>query len=193
MTIHSSKGLEFRNVYVVGLEENLFPSMLSLNSRQELEEERRLFYVAATRAEEKLTLSYATSRFKYGNLIPCEPSRFIEEIDAKYLDYSAVPGIREPLFQPKQNSSDKAFGKGYGLFVGKQTARPLPEIKSSENFKPNDASEIKEGQLVEHQRFGMGTVQKLEDNGDNKKAIINFDEVGQKTLVLKFAKLMIHS
>ena len=193
MTIHSSKGLEFRNVYVVGLEENLFPSMLSLNSRQELEEERRLFYVAATRAEEKLTLSYATSRFKYGNLIPCEPSRFIEEIDAKYLDYSAVPGIREPLFQPKQNSSDKAFGKGYGLFVGKQTARPLPEIKSSENFKPNDASEIQEGQLVEHQRFGMGTVQKLEDNGDNKKAIINFDEVGQKTLVLKFAKLMIHS
>ena len=193
MTIHSSKGLEFRNVYVVGLEENLFPSMLSLNSRQELEEERRLFYVAATRAEEKLTLSYATSRFKYGNLIPCEPSRFIEEIDAKYLDYSAVPGIREPLFQPKQNSGDKAFGTGYGLFVGKQTARPLPEIKTSENFKPNDASEIQEGQLVEHQRFGMGTVQKLEDNGDNKKAIINFDEVGQKTLVLKFAKLMIHS
>jgi DNA helicase II / ATP-dependent DNA helicase PcrA len=192
MTIHSSKGLEFRNVYVVGLEENLFPSQLSLSSRQELEEERRLFYVAATRAEEKLTLSYATSRFKYGNLIPCEPSRFIEEIDSKYLDYSAVPGIREPLFQAKQKSTDKAFGTGYGMFVGKQTARPLPEIKSSENFKPNDASEIKEGQLVEHQRFGMGTVQKLEDNGDNKKAIIDFNEVGQKTLVLKFAKLMIH-
>lgn len=193
MTIHSSKGLEFRHVYVVGLEENLFPSQLSLNSRQELEEERRLFYVASTRAEEKLTLSYATSRFKYGNLIPCEPSRFIEEIDPKYLDLSAIAGFRTQLFQEKAKDTDKTYGKGYGLFVGKQTARPLPPITTSENFAPSDSNLIQEGHVVEHQRFGMGKVIKLEDNGDNKKAVIEFDNVGQKTLVLKFAKLMIHA
>ncbi len=192
MTIHSSKGLEFKHVYVVGLEENLFPSQLSLSSRQELEEERRLFYVAITRAEEKLTLSYATSRFKYGNLIPCEPSRFLDEIDAKYLDMSAVPNTRmqqEQMFKPKE----KSFGTGYGMNVGKSVVKPLPQIKVSENFAPSDSSLIAEGQTVEHQRFGMGTVIKLEDSGDNKKALINFSDVGQKTLVLKFAKLMIHS
>lgn len=190
MTIHSSKGLEFKHVYVVGLEENLFPSQLSLSSRQELEEERRLFYVAITRAEEKLTLSYATSRFKYGNLIPCEPSRFLEEIDMKYLDMSSVITTRqEPMFKPIEN---KSFGTGYGMNVGKTVSRTMPQIKVSENFKPNDASEIAEGQTVEHQRFGMGMVEKIEDSGDNRKALIDFVEVGKKTLVLKFAKLMIH-
>jgi DNA helicase-2/ATP-dependent DNA helicase PcrA len=193
MTIHSSKGLEFKHVYVVGLEENLFPSQLSLSSRQELEEERRLFYVAITRAEEKLTLSYATTRFKYGNLIPCEPSRFLEEIDTKYLDMSSVINTRqESMFKAKENKDAKAFGTGYGMNVGKAVSRPLPQIKVSENFTPSDASAIAEGQTVEHQRFGMGKVIKLEDTGDNKKAMIEFEGLGQKTLVLKFAKLMIH-
>ena len=193
MTIHSSKGLEFKHVYVVGLEENLFPSQLSLSSRQELEEERRLFYVAITRAEEKLTLSYATSRFKYGNLIPCEPSRFLEEIDPRYLDMSAVVSTRqESMFRPKENKETKAFGTGYGMNVGKAVSRPLPQVKVSENFTPSDASAIAEGQTVEHQRFGMGKVVKLEDTGDNRKAMIEFEGLGTKTLVLKFAKLMIH-
>lgn len=193
MTIHSSKGLEFKHVYVVGLEENLFPSQLSLSSRQELEEERRLFYVAITRAEEKLTLSYATSRFKYGNLIPCEPSRFLEEIDPRYLDMSAVVSTRqESMFRPKENKETKAFGTGYGMNVGKAVSRPLPQVKVSENFTPSDASAIAEGQTVEHQRFGMGKVMKLEDTGDNRKAMIEFEGLGTKTLVLKFAKLMIH-
>jgi len=190
MTIHSSKGLEFKHVYVVGLEENLFPSQLSLNSRPELEEERRLFYVAVTRAEEKLTLSFATSRFKYGNLIPCEPSRFLDEIDSKYLEISYGNARQEPMFQEKEK--DKGFGKGYGMMVGKQVARPTPQIKVSENFKESNTADIQEGNTIEHQRFGMGKVVKLQDSGDNKKAIIEFDEVGQKTLVLKFAKLMIH-
>lgn len=193
MTIHSSKGLEFKHVYVVGLEENLFPSQLSLSSRQELEEERRLFYVAITRAEEKLTLSYATSRFKYGNLIPCEPSRFLEEIDSKYLDMSGVVNARqETMFRPKEKQESKSFGTGYGMNVGKTVSRPLPQVKVSENFAPSDASAIAEGQTVEHQRFGMGKVMKLEDTGDNKKAMIEFEGLGTKTLVLKFAKLMIH-
>ncbi len=189
MTIHSSKGLEFKHVYVVGLEENLFPSQLSLNSRQELEEERRLFYVAVTRAEQKVTLSFATSRFKYGNLIPCEPSRFIDEIDTKYLEVSFGNARPEPMFPER----DKGFGKGYGMLVGKQASRPLPQVKVSENFKESNTADIKEGNIIEHQRFGMGKVLKIEDSGDNKKAVIQFDEVGQKTLVLKFAKLMIHS
>jgi DNA helicase-2/ATP-dependent DNA helicase PcrA len=195
MTIHSSKGLEFKNVFVVGLEENLFPSQLSLNSRHELEEERRLFYVAVTRAEEKLTLSFATSRFKYGNLIPCEPSRFIEEIDKQYLDFSYLKSTSTSnnvgLFKPKEE--DKNYGRGYGMNVGKMISNPLPTIKTSPNFTPSDNNLIKEGDRVEHQRFGLGTVILLEDTGENKKATVQFDETGSKTLVLKFAKLMIHS
>lgn len=190
MTIHSSKGLEFKHVYVVGLEENLFPSQLSLSSRPDLEEERRLFYVAITRAEEQLTLSYATSRFKYGNLIPCEPSRFLDEIDPRYLDMSAAMVKREALFKPKENQN---YGTGYGMNVGKTVARPQLSVKVSENFVPSDASLIQEGQTVEHQRFGMGKVLKLEGMGDNSKALIEFEGLGQKTLVLKFAKLMIHT
>lgn len=190
MTIHSSKGLEFKHVYVVGMEENLFPSQLSLSSRPDLEEERRLFYVAITRAEEQLTLSYATSRFKYGNLIPCEPSRFLEEIDPRYLDMSSAVVKREPLFKPKENQN---YGTGYGMNVGKSVIKPQASVKVSENFTPSDASLIREGQTVEHQRFGMGTVMKLEGMGDNSKALIEFEGLGQKTLVLKFAKLMIHA
>jgi DNA helicase-2/ATP-dependent DNA helicase PcrA len=189
MTIHSSKGLEFKHVYVVGMEENLFPSQLSLSSRPELEEERRLFYVAITRAEEQLTLSYATSRFKYGNLIPCEPSRFLEEIDPRYLDMSAAMVKREPLFKPKENQN---YGTGYGMNVGKTVAKPQASIKVSENFSPSDSNLIREEQVVEHQRFGIGKVLKLEGEGDNRKALIEFEGLGQKTLVLKFAKLMIH-
>src|SRR5207237_7758824 len=97
MTIHAAKGLEFPYVYVVGLEENLFPSQLSLNNRSDLEEERRLFYVAVTRAEKKATLSYALTRYRYGNVLYCEPSRFIDEIDSKFLDY-------------QEEQSDNPFG-----------------------------------------------------------------------------------
>lgn len=191
MTIHSSKGLEFKHVYVVGLEENLFPSQLSLNSRPDLEEERRLFYVAITRAEEKLTLSFATSRFKYGNLIPCEPSRFLEEIDSKYLDLSAMIQKQAPMFKPIDN---KSYGKGYGMNVGKTITSSIPVTsKPSENFIPNLASEIQVGQKVEHPRFGFGNVLNIDGNGDNSKAVIEFEGLGQKTLVLKFAKLMIHN
>lgn len=191
MTIHSSKGLEFKHVYVVGLEENLFPSQLSLNSRAELEEERRLFYVAVTRAEEKLTLSFATSRFKYGNLIPCEPSRFIDEIDNKYLEmtYMNTAQQRQPV-----DRDTTGFGKGFGMNVGKpliQRTKPEAQITFSANFKESNTDQLGAGQKVEHQRFGRGIVKSIQDSGDNRKAIITFDELGEKTLVLKFAKLMI--
>ena len=122
MTIHSSKGLEFPQVYVVGLEENLFPSQMSLNSRSDLEEERRLFYVAITRAENKLTLSYATSRFKFGTLISCEPSRFLDEIDAQYLSLILLPN-RQAAASSFFDDERKAWSKQQERYIFKtQTA-----------------------------------------------------------------------
>ncbi len=191
MTIHSSKGLEFKNVFVVGLEENLFPSQLSLTSRQELEEERRLFYVAVTRAEQKLTLSFATSRFKYGNLIPCEPSRFIDEIESKYLEFAYANTLKMESSVLKKKES-QAFGKGYGMNVGKPVfSKPNTPIQVSANFKESNTANLNAGQQVEHQRFGRGEVISVQDTGDNRKAVIRFVEAGEKTLVLKFAKLMV--
>ncbi|NQW41891.1 MAG: exodeoxyribonuclease V subunit gamma [Bacteroidetes bacterium] len=194
MTIHSSKGLEFKHVYVVGLEENLFPGQMSLNSRQDLEEERRLFYVAVTRAEEKLNLSFATSRFKYGNLINCEPSRFLDEIDKKYLDILLPPNLNQGSHSDRQflKKEDTGFGKGYGMNVGgKMMTKPIVNIQISANFAVSDTLNLAEGNEVEHQRFGKGTVINMLDIGENRKAVIAFNQVGEKTLVLKFAKLMI--
>ncbi|MBC7426851.1 MAG: exodeoxyribonuclease V subunit gamma [Bacteroidia bacterium] len=197
MTIHSSKGLEFKHVYVVGMEENLFPSQMALNSRQDLEEERRLFYVATTRAEEKLTLSFATSRFKYGNLIPCEPSRFIDEIDNRFLEMANF--MSQPSQVNKKPDTDSGYGRGFGLNTGKPGigrsqpvfTRNIPSSPVSADFKESDTSALQAGMNVEHQRFGQGEVINVEDNGENRKALIRFNEVGEKTLVLKFAKLRI--
>jgi DNA helicase-2/ATP-dependent DNA helicase PcrA len=195
MTIHSSKGLEFPQVHVVGLEENLFPSQMALNSRTDLEEERRLFYVAITRAENKLTLSYSTSRFKFGTLISCEPSRFLDEIDAQYLelDFTAKPANSGKLsFDDERN----AWGKREDTF-----SKPKAPVKTtsilakahvpSPGFKPSDTSNLQVGMEVEHERFGFGKVISLEGNKPDIKATIFFKEIGQKQLLLKFAKLNI--
>lgn len=195
MTIHSSKGLEFPQVHVVGLEENLFPSQMALSSRSDLEEERRLFYVAITRAENKLTLSYSTSRFKFGTLISCEPSRFLDEIDAQYLelDFTAKPVNSGKLsFDDERN----AWGKREDTF-----SKPKAPVKTtsilakahvpSPGFKPSDTSNLQVGMDVEHERFGFGKVISLEGNKPDVKATIFFKEIGQKQLLLKFAKLSI--
>ncbi|GAB2686880.1 3'-5' exonuclease [Mucilaginibacter koreensis] len=197
MTIHSSKGLEFPQVFVVGLEENLFPSQMSLNSRSDLEEERRLFYVAVTRAEYKLTLSYATSRFKFGTLINCEPSRFLDEIDAKYLelDFTAKPAAgSNPFFDQERT----AWSRNQDSF-----SKPKPQVKTtsllakahvpSANFAPSDTGNLQVGQEVEHERFGYGKVVSLDGKKPDVKATIFFKEIGQKQLLLKFAKLRIVS
>jgi DNA helicase-2/ATP-dependent DNA helicase PcrA len=206
MTIHASKGLEFKQVYVVGLEENLFPSQLSLNSRSDLEEERRLFYVALTRAMDKLTLSFATSRFKFGTMINSEPSRFLQELDPQYLNI-------EGMFSQKQPAQQKQQFGGYGKSQYGQTKRtpeaPPATVSVPKNFKPinkavaaptaidpnfvgDDTSNLEAGQLVEHARFGNGTVLSTEGVGDAKKANIEFSNGhGKKTIVLKFAKLKI--
>jgi DNA helicase-2/ATP-dependent DNA helicase PcrA len=187
MTIHSAKGLEFRNVYIVGMEENLFPSQMMITSRADLEEERRLFYVAITRAEKKLTLSYATSRYQWGNLRSCEKSRFLDEIDPQFVDFkfsSAGPG-ESPFGHVVERRSNlippaprKTVATGY-----------TPPA----DFQPSDTSNLQTGQRVEHPKFGFGKVTKLEVQQGSTKAIIDFEEVGEKTLLLSFAKLRVHS
>jgi DNA helicase-2/ATP-dependent DNA helicase PcrA len=196
MTIHSSKGLEFPQVYVVGLEENLFPSQMSLNSRSDLEEERRLFYVATTRAENKLTLSYATSRFKFGTLINCEPSRFLDEIDAQYLelDFTAKPvSSNNPFFDDERNTWGKqadSFSKPKAAHL-KTTSMLAKAHVPSANFTASDTSNLQVGMEVEHERFGYGKVLSLDGKKPDIKATIFFKEIGQKQLLLKFAKLRI--
>ncbi|MFY7732760.1 MAG: ATP-dependent helicase [Bacteroidia bacterium] len=201
MTIHASKGLEFKNVYIVGLEENLFPSQLSLNSRQELEEERRLFYVAITRAMNKLTLSFASSRFKFGNITNAEPSRFLSELDPKFLQFDALFSKGNSSVQSKPTVQTSRFGKPLSptaktppSTVGqrfntptKPAAAPPPAVDP--NFVGDDTKNIQVQQRVEHQRFGFGTVVSLDGIGDNRKAEIEFEQFGKKMIVLKFAKL----
>jgi len=203
MTIHSSKGLEFKQVNVVGLEENLFPSQMSLNSRSDLEEERRLFYVAVTRAESKLTISYATSRFKFGTLISCEPSRFLDEIDAKFLelDFTAKKeSTGNPFYEDDRKAWTRKDGSKEDSFSKPKPASAAP-VKTtsilakahvpSAGFAPSDTSGLQNGMEVEHERFGYGKVINLEGKSPDIKATIFFKEIGQKQLLLKFAKLRI--
>jgi len=190
MTIHSSKGLEFPHVYLVGLEENLFPSQMALNSRTELEEERRLFYVAVTRAKETCTLSYATSRFLWGNLISSEPSRFIDEIDRAFLEFEA----------PERGKGRSLSGKLAGAFANPVSSGGLNKSLASKSLKPMNRAnpskpktggtlDLKVGYNVEHDRFGKGKVIKLDGVGPDKKATIFFPKHGSKTVLLRFANL----
>lgn len=214
MTIHAAKGLEFPYVYVVGLEENLFPSQLSLNSRSDLEEERRLFYVAVTRAEKKATLSYALTRYRFGNILYCEPSRFIEEIDQQYVELpesNEGPSFEEDTFSAfRKNFNDTSkreikFNKGSGTPNPKQTpqqginfqpAKKLVSLNSrivNTPPKPIDAElnkSLQKGDVVLHEKFGQGTISDIEGNWPESKATIHFSQAGEKKLLLKFAKLM---
>ena len=191
MTIHQSKGLEYKKVYVSGLEENLFPSQMSLGSRSELEEERRLFYVAITRAEEDLVLSFATSRFRFGTLLPCEPSRFIDEIDNDYLelDRRTLTKKKEVIGRVQDNTNLTNTPSGLKRTISKQTKPKIIRPPAISNFVPSDMSDIAVEMIVEHQRFGKGKVTKLDGDSDSQKATIDFEDFGEKTLVLKFAKL----
>lgn len=200
MTIHSSKGLEFKHVYLVGLEENLFPSQLSINSRTELEEERRLFYVAVTRAEKNCTISYAASRFQWGNLISSEPSRFISEINQDYLSFETAYGKSQGggrSLNAGRGGFDKPFTGGLNRMPGSTTGQTPPRgLKSMSELTSKTGTsdsniDIKVGYNVEHERFGKGKVTKLEGSGVDRKATIFFPHAGAKTLLLKFAKLTI--
>ena len=183
MTVHSAKGLEFRNVFVVGLEEGLFPSSMAGDSPRALEEERRLFYVAITRAEEHCYLSYAKSRIRFGKMEFCSPSRFLHDIDARYLDLpdSDIPArITAPAssYRPRQQT-----------FIQPAAPRMKPVSRASATGKNTPA--VQEGQLIEHERFGRGTVLRVEGAGENAKATIRFENVGEKQLLLRFARFKV--
>ena len=190
MTIHASKGLEFKNVFVVGMEEDLFPSQMMMQSREDLEEERRLFYVAATRAMEKLYLSYALTRYRYGRLLNCEPSRFLEEVDPAFIKVNKKLGSQLPMgtaFQDREGKNGFVGLKKPAVRSGTTAKLHTP----SPDFKPSNTYNLTEGMQVEHPKFGFGKVHKIELEGSNRKALIHFDNFGDKTLLLSFAKLRI--
>jgi len=190
MTIHMAKGLEFNHVFIVGLEEDLFPSQMMLSSRADLEEERRLFYVAMTRAKIKLVLSYAITRYRFGRLKSCEPSRFIDDIEPVYIKMtrSAFPKIDNNI---RSTAFTKQFSNQYGSNIRKTASIPAKKHIPSPDFQPSDTSGLQKGMKVEHSKFGFGKVVEMDIDGANKKAKVKFDNFGEKTLLLTFAKLRI--
>lgn len=208
MTIHAAKGLEFPVVFVGGLEENLFPSGMSINTIEELEEERRLFYVAITRAKSRLFLTYANTRYKFGSLIQNDPSRFVEELPEEQVDHSYA-GFHSGNFQFGRRATTGGFAQAanqderrYGPPPLKPKEKPLytspvpnPKVQEHEpsmGFVPSAVTDIEVGKRVEHQRFGFGEVIKMEGAAHNPVATIRFETNGEKKIMLNYAKLMVH-
>lgn len=216
MTIHAAKGLEFRGVFAVGLEEMLFPNAMAINTREELEEERRLFYVVITRAKEKLWISYANTRYRFGQLVQNEPSRFLDELPSDRVErssvgHSAAPGTRWGGAAANQRlrgwrSDDSGAGKpqaqSNSYYKEKPEAeapswkpvKPTPKVvehKASADFQPSDTSDLQVGQRVEHQKFGFGEVIKMEGSAHNPIATVLFEHNGEKKIMLQYAKLRI--
>ena len=217
MTIHSAKGLEFRNVFIVGMEENLFPGPMSADSPRALEEERRLFYVAITRAEENCFISYAKNRYKYGKPEFCNPSRFLKDINPAYLKLPADSGFTSVRnegysrrnYERSYEKNDTYRSSGPSMFDGGEIpqepvrfVKPVPprNLKRIVPSVPNtainrnmdsgkaDTHGVEVGRLIEHERFGRGEVVRLEGSGDNCKATVRFENAGEKQLLLKFAR-----
>ena len=211
MTVHAAKGLEFACVFVVGLEETLFPSGMSVNTREELEEERRLFYVAVTRAKKHLWLSYANSRYRFGQLVQNDPSRFIEEMPEDKIDRSSAGGGARNQSQGWGTAYDRMHGgntKGWNepnekVKTNKEAgSKPsyMPVVPPStlnknhipsENFTPADPSSLEAGMKIEHQKFGFGVIKEIEGSAHNPIALILFDKNGEKKIMLNYAKLSI--
>lgn len=206
MTVHSAKGLEFKHCYIVGMEENMFPSTMTSQTEKDLEEERRLFYVAITRAEETASLSYALSRRKWGQLTSCTPSRFLDDIDPLFIEDTTTGG---PGFESNaRRSFNESMSGGGGGFSGPrsmprqpsvepiqqrppQNLRPIQQSQAKPGFMPDNLSKLAVGSVVEHESFGLGKVVGIEGEAPNSKAIIQFTSAGEKTLLLKFARLRI--
>ena len=218
MTVHSAKGLEFKNVFVVGMEENLFPSGMVGDSPRALEEERRLFYVAITRAEEHCFLSYAKTRFRYGKMEFGSPSRFLKDIDVRFLRLPQDAGMfrrveEEAAAFRRENARGFAPDREDAPYGGKErvSVRPKQQIiaptvpRNLKRVAPSantastspsaggSANRVQQGQLIEHERFGLGEVLKVEGEGDNAKATIRFKNAGDKQLLLRFARFKVLS
>ena len=210
MTIHSAKGLEFKNLFIVGVEEELFPSKFSVASQKELEEERRLFYVAVTRAEQNLTITYSKQRYRWGSLIPTTPSRFLRDIDEHYLDtpdeeihssktytrqepVNHAPTQKKPSEETGKSSTQSSTKSGYKNIskARNQKLRAGSNDSLPGDFKIYKPEELEIGAKIEHSRFGQGTVEEITGTFPNAKAIINFNEKGKKQILLKFAKIKI--
>ncbi len=222
MTIHAAKGLEFSCVFAAGLEEMLFPNAMSINTREELEEERRLFYVVVTRAKQRLWITYANTRYRFGQLVQNDPSRFIEEIPEQYMDRSFAGGGAKNQVGGSKWGKASAFDRMRGKYVddgesgkvsqqsgtyynsGPAAAKSAPtylppkglpqKIKEhvpSPDFIASDTSGLKEGQKVEHQKFGFGEVVKMEGAAHNPIATVKFEHNGEKKIMLNYAKLRI--
>lgn len=210
MTVHAAKGLEFACVFVVGLEETLFPSGMSVNTREELEEERRLFYVAVTRAKRHLWLSHANSRYRFGQLVQNDPSRFIEEMPEDKIDKSSAGGGARNQSSGWGNAYDRMHGgntKGWSEPKPKLNNDSKPSKPSympvappstlnknhipSDNFTAADPSDLEAGMKIEHQKFGFGVIKEIEGSAHNPIALILFDKNGEKKIMLNYAKLSI--
>lgn len=206
MTIHSAKGLEFRNVFVVGMEENLFPSNMSGDSPRAMEEERRLFYVALTRAEDHCFLSFAKTRFRYGKMEFANPSRFLRDIDVAYLELPAEQVVSRRMDEPNGHFRKPQNTRPNSLFGSQKAAPKQTVINNSiprnltkvQNAQPKSGAalsimDIQSGQQIEHERFGIGEVTKVEGSGENLKATVKFNNAGEKQLLLKFARFKVLS
>ena len=208
MTIHAAKGLEFSCVFAAGLEESLFPNAMSINTREELEEERRLFYVVITRAKHKLWITYANSRYRFGSVIQNDPSRFIEEIPDDQLDRSyAGGGIKNQIgsswggrpaydrlnrgYQGGEDSGTKSREPAKPTYISASAKTPAAVHIPSADFAPSDTSNLAAGDKVEHQKFGFGEVVKMEGSAHNPIATVNFKSGGEKKIMLNYAKLRI--
>lgn len=224
MTIHSAKGLEFRAVFIVGLEENLFPSPMAQNSYRELEEERRLFYVAMTRAEEHCFLSFARSRFRYGKTEFSNPSRFLKDIDPSFLHMpdAGTPSRQSPVgrmqaekpqpfkswrnpdcfdsendysnlapYERRTMPTQHSFSARPSVPAGMKRVSQIPNSSSSTPSSPAQHDGLRVGQIIEHERFGVGEVLSVEGQGENRKATIRFRNVGSKQLLLRFARFKV--
>jgi DNA helicase-2/ATP-dependent DNA helicase PcrA len=199
MSIHAAKGLEFSCVFAAGLEETLFPNAMAINTREELEEERRLFYVVITRAKEKLWITYANTRYRFGNLVQNEPSRFIDEIPSDYMDRSFAGGGARNQGQGFSGPSGSAYERLHGGRVASAKPSYVPpkppartiEHQPSPDFAPSDTSALQVGQKVEHLKFGFGQVTSMEGNTHNPIATVRFEHNGEKKIMLNYAKLRI--
>lgn len=209
MTVHAAKGLEYKNVIIVGVEEDLFPSGMSKDSLAAIEEERRLLYVAITRAESNCVITYAKSRFRNGSTQYCHPSRFIRDIDTQYLSLGATSGYKSKLedrdgdyrtYSPRSYDSSRSGYTPRSTFqpqpsftpaTPSATATPPPAAAASGDFSLHSLSEISQGCNILHNKFGQGTIAKIDTSGSDPKIVVDFDVMGQRTLLLKFAKFKI--